>query len=164
MSQGELDPYWPLHNKSYSSKYTDVFERQIQPNENVTQPPAMIFNQWLLQFFVWNYVKKKQKKKHLYICCCIWYSTLLRLIVRVRGQRKCNLTPPYNLVKRSTWSWTYLSGWSESCIFLVCFCYWPNSLMKGDEGGIFSKAPDWKTLFLLKMNIKQNTCCPNKDK
>ena len=36
---------------------------------------------------------------------------------------------------------------------LVCFCYWPNSLMKGDEGGIFSKAPNWKTLFLLKIKL-----------
>ena len=35
--------------------------------------------------------------------------------------------------------------------------------MKGDEGGIFSKAPDWKTLFLPKIKIKQNTGCPNKE-
>ena len=40
-----LDPYRPLHNKSYSSKYTEVFEREIQPHEMVTQPPAIIFNQ-----------------------------------------------------------------------------------------------------------------------
>ena len=40
--------------------------------------------------------------------------------------------------------------------FLGYFCYWPNSFMKGDEGGIFSKAPEWKTLVLLKMKIKQN--------
>ena len=51
----------------------------------------------------------------------------------------------------------------ESCTFLVCFCYWSNSFMKRDEGGIFSKAPDWKTLFLLKMKIKQNPGCPNKE-
>ena len=47
--------------------------------------------------------------------------------------------------------------------FLGCFCYWPNSFMKGDEGGIFSKAPDWKTLFLLKIKIKQNSGCPKKE-
>ena len=47
--------------------------------------------------------------------------------------------------------------------FLGCFCYWPNSFMKGDEGDIFSKAPEWKTLFLLKMKIKQNLGCPNKE-
>ena len=34
-----------LHNKSYSSKYTEVFEREIQPHEIVTQPLAMIFIQ-----------------------------------------------------------------------------------------------------------------------
>ena len=47
--------------------------------------------------------------------------------------------------------------------FLGCFCYWPNFFMKGDEGGIFSKAPAWKTLLLLKMKIKQNLGCPNKE-
>ena len=40
-----LDPYHPLHNKLYSSKYTEIFEREIQLHEMVTQPPAMIFNQ-----------------------------------------------------------------------------------------------------------------------
>ena len=35
--------------------------------------------------------------------------------------------------------------------------------MKRDEGGIFSKAPDWKTLFLLKIKIKQNPGCQNKE-
>ena len=39
--------------------------------------------------------------------------------------------------------------------FLGCFCYWLNSFMKGYEGGIFSKAPELKTLFLLKMKIEQ---------
>ena len=38
----------------------------------------------------------------------------------------------------------------------------PNSFMEGDEGGMFSKAPDWKPLFLLKIKIKQNPGCPNK--
>ena len=37
--------------------------------------------------------------------------------------------------------------------FLVCFCYWPNSFMKGDEGGIFSEAPCRKLLFLLNPNL-----------
>ena len=45
---------------------------------------------------------------------------------------------------------------------LGCFCHWPYPFMKGDEGDIFSKAPEWKTLFLLKMKIKQNLGCPNK--
>ena len=40
-----LNPYRPLHNKSYSSKYAEVFEREIQPHEMATQPSAMIFNQ-----------------------------------------------------------------------------------------------------------------------
>ena len=40
-----LDPYLPLHNKLYCSKYTEVFEREIQPYEMVTQSPAMAFNQ-----------------------------------------------------------------------------------------------------------------------
>ena len=35
--------------------------------------------------------------------------------------------------------------------------------MKRDEGGIFSRAPDWKTLlFLLKIKIKQKSGCPKK--
>ena len=35
--------------------------------------------------------------------------------------------------------------------------------MKGDEGDIFSKAPDQKTLFLFKIKIKQNPGCLNKE-
>ena len=35
--------------------------------------------------------------------------------------------------------------------------------MKGDEGGIFSKAPGQKPLLLLKIKIKQNTGCPSKE-
>ena len=31
-----------------------------------------------------------------------------------------------------------------------------NSLLEGDEGGIFSKTQGWKPLFLLKIKIKQN--------
>ena len=34
--------------------------------------------------------------------------------------------------------------------------------MGGDQGDSFSKAPDWKPLFLLKMKIKQNPASPNK--
>ena len=33
--------------------------------------------------------------------------------------------------------------------------------MKGDEGGNFSKAPDRKPLFLLKVKIKQKAACRN---
>ena len=40
-----LDPYRSLHNKSYSSKYTEVFQREIQPHKMVTKPSAIIFNQ-----------------------------------------------------------------------------------------------------------------------
>ena len=40
-----LDPYCSLNNKSYSSKYTEVFEREIEPHEMVSQPPEMISNQ-----------------------------------------------------------------------------------------------------------------------
>ena len=35
--------------------------------------------------------------------------------------------------------------------------------MEGGEVGIFSKALDWKPLFLLKIKIKQNPGCPNKE-
>ena len=32
---------------------------------------------------------------------------------------------------------------------------WPNSYMERDEGGIFSKVPDWKPLFLLKIKLNK---------
>ena len=35
--------------------------------------------------------------------------------------------------------------------------------MEEDEGYIFSKAPDGKPLFPLKMKTKQNPDCPNKE-
>ena len=35
--------------------------------------------------------------------------------------------------------------------------------MEGDEGGIFSKTPEWKSLFSLKIKIKQSPGCPNKE-
>ena len=35
--------------------------------------------------------------------------------------------------------------------------------MKGDKGGIFSKAPDSKPLFMPKMKIKWNAGCPNQE-
>ena len=35
--------------------------------------------------------------------------------------------------------------------------------MEGDEGCILSKAPDLKSLFLLKIKIKRNSGCPNKE-
>ena len=65
--------------------------------------------------------------------------------------------------------------------FLVCFCYfWKGKFlfvlnlfisenldqitpMEGTERGIFSKASDWKSLFLPKIKIKQNSGCPNKE-
>ena len=57
--------------------------------------------------------------------------------------------------------------WSSlvyTCIFWVFFfCYWPKSFMKGDEGDVFSKAPDWKPLFSLKIKMKQNPGCSNKE-
>ena len=40
------------------------------------------------------------------------------------------------------------------------FCYWTNSFMKGDDGGIFTKATDSKND---KIKIKQNPGCPNKE-
>ena len=51
----------------------------------------------------------------------------------------------------------------EICIFLVFFCYWPNSFIKGDERDIFRKAPVWKPSFLCKIKIKQNPGYPNKE-
>ena len=45
----------------------------------------------------------------------------------------------------------------------MCFWIsWPNSSMGVDQGDSFSKAPDWKPLFLLKMKSKQNLAYPNK--
>ena len=35
--------------------------------------------------------------------------------------------------------------------------------MEGDEAGIFCGAPDWKSLFLLKIKIKQNPSCQIKE-
>ena len=35
--------------------------------------------------------------------------------------------------------------------------------MEKNEGGIFSKAPDPKSLFLVKIKIKQNSDFPNKE-
>ena len=35
--------------------------------------------------------------------------------------------------------------------------------MDGDEVDIFSKAPDWKTFFLLKIKTEENPGCPNKE-
>ena len=57
----------------------------------------------------------------------------------------------------------YLKFPSWKLHFLACFCYWPNFFIKEDEGTIFSEAPDWKTLFLLKTKIKQNPDCSNKE-
>ena len=81
--------------------------------------------------------------------------------------------PPTIRHKGVTWCWTYLSGWflfdQNSCFqswklhFFSEFLLLTNSLIKGDEGGIFSKTPDWKTLFLLKMKIKENPGCSNKE-
>ena len=45
-------------------------------------------------------------------------------------------------------------------------CFWksrPSSSTEGSEGGVFSKAPDWKPLFSSKTKIKQNTGCWNKE-
>ena len=104
----------------------------------------------------------------MYICCCIWYSTLLCLIVR--GSNKMQFDPPPKIRHKGVLGVEHicqddfyliriLAFKVESCIFLVYFCYWPNSFMKGDEGGIFSKAPDWKTLFLLKMEYFNAYIC-----
>ena len=38
-----------------------------------------------------------------------------------------------------------------------------NSSMEADEGGNFSKAPDRKSMFFLKIKIEQNSDCPNKE-
>ena len=47
--------------------------------------------------------------------------------------------------------------------FSLCFCYWTNSFMKRDEGGIFSKFPDQKPLLLFEIKVKQNPRCPSKE-
>ena len=65
----------------------------------------------------------------------------------------------------------------ETCIFLCVFVIFgkislflfrtyffiSNSSVEGDEEGISSKAPEIKPWFWLKMKIKQNPGCPNKD-
>ena len=56
-------------------------------------------------------------------------------------------------------------GKASLCLFQT-ICFWisrPNSSMRRDERGIFSKAPDWKPLFLLKIKIKQESGYPNKE-
>ena len=40
----------------------------------------------------------------------------------------------------------------------------PYSFMQGHKGGIFSKATDWKPLFLIKIKTKQNLACLNKER
>ena len=35
--------------------------------------------------------------------------------------------------------------------------------MEGDEGSIISRASDWKLFILLKIKVKQNLGCPNKE-
>ena len=40
--------------------------------------------------------------------------------------------------------------------------FWSNPSVKGDEGDIFSKTPDWKLLLFLKIKIKQSLDCPSK--
>ena len=50
--------------------------------------------------------------------------------------------------------------WSNKLIYF--WVTWQNSSMKGVGLGIFSKVPDGKPLFLLKIKIKQNPGCTNK--
>ena len=75
--------------------------------------------------------------------------------------------------------WSKQPHYNQSCLwnlhFLVCSCYFwkdikvfscfklfsfwisrPNSFVKGDEGGIFSKTPEWKSFLLLTTKIKQS--------
>ena len=47
--------------------------------------------------------------------------------------------------------------------FFSIFCHWQDYFIKGDEGGNFSKAQDWKPLFLLKVKIKQKPASRNKE-
>ena len=47
----------------------------------------------------------------------------------------------------------------ETFIFLVRFCYWWNSFMKGGEEDISNKAQDWNSLSLFKIQIKQDPGC-----
>ena len=58
------------------------------------------------------------------------------------------------------YTWNYLV---EIYIFLVLFCCWRNSFMKGDEGCNISKATDRNRLFLLKIKIKQKSACQNNE-
>ena len=144
-----------------------------------------MFNRWKLHFLVWIYIKKKIDNKKLYKklllyliqylvlnifskletydddflfdedSCCLyfWINQILKMI------------EPANSALTLAFCFCYTSSCTvKTCIFLVCFCYWPNSFMKGNEGGISSKFLDWKSLlFLLKIKIKQNPGCPNKE-
>ena len=74
--------------------------------------------------------------------------------------------------KQPPYTWSFLWNLNFFSVFLLLFfayfkliCFWlsrPNFFVEGDEGGIFSKAPDWKPLLLLKIKIKQNPRCPNR--
>ena len=46
--------------------------------------------------------------------------------------------------------------------FVYSYTSRPNFSMEGDKEGIFIEAPDWKLLFFLKLKIKQNPGCSNK--
>ena len=65
----------------------------------------------------------------------------------------------YQVMQTTLLYWSYLV---EACVILMDFCYWPNSFMEEDVGGVFSKVPNLK-LFLLKIIIKQKLGCPNKE-
>ena len=78
------------------------------------------------------------------------------------------------IIMNIQWSKQPIYNWS--CLwnlhFLVIFgnfeliYLWisrPNISMNGDEEDIFSKAPDWKPFFLLKIKIGQNPGCPHKE-
>ena len=41
--------------------------------------------------------------------------------------------------------------------------YLDQTSMEGDGGGISSEASNWKSLFLLKIKVKQSSSCPNKE-
>ena len=81
----------------------------------------------------------------------------------------------YPVKQKASYTWSWLWNLAFFCWIFVIFSYFsylkltyfwiscPSSTMEGSEGVIFNKAPDWKSLFLFKIMIKQNLGCPNKE-
>ena len=87
-------PVLQLSTKEYSSKHTQVFEREIQPHEMVTQSPAIIFSQqgfMLLVFldkFCLNKVKDLITRTRWSLCSWSLYHWIFSQLVITKNLRK----------------------------------------------------------------------------